>query len=126
MRSARAPEDVPCARAPDRRVPAEVHLQPGITGQELSSKIYVGNLSFNSTQEDLRELFARHGEVAGVQVITDRETGRPRGFAFVEMGDSRSAEDAIRSLDGSDFGGRTIKVNQAQDRRTDGGGARRF
>lgn len=82
----------------------------------MSKKLYVGNLSFSSTEEDLKDLFGRHGSVESVAVITDRETGRPRGFAFVEMGEPSAAEDAIRALDGSDFAGRTIKVNEAQDR----------
>jgi RNA recognition motif-containing protein len=88
----------------------------------LSSKLYVGNLSFDSTEDDLRELFGRHGTVDSVAVITDRETGRPRGFAFVEMSESSAAQDAIRALDGNDFAGRNIKVNEAQDRRGGGGG----
>jgi len=83
----------------------------------LSKKLYVGNLSFSNTEEDLKQLFGRHGSVESVNVITDRETGRPRGFAFVEMADGNAAQDAIRALDGTDFGGRTIKVNEAQDRR---------
>jgi RNA recognition motif-containing protein len=82
----------------------------------LSKKLYVGNLSFDSNEADLKDLFGRHGAVESVAVITDRETGRPRGFAFVEMKDASAAQDAIRALDGKDFGGRTIKVNEAQDR----------
>ena len=88
----------------------------------MSKKIYVGNLSFSSTEDDLKELFGRHGTVESVAVITDRETGRARGFAFVEMAEASAAGDAIRALDGSDFGGRNIKVNEAQDRRGGGGG----
>lgn len=88
----------------------------------MSKKIYVGNLSFSSTEEDLKELFGRHGTVESVAVITDRETGRARGFAFVEMAEASAAGDAIRALDGSDLGGRSIKVNEAQDRRGGGGG----
>jgi RNA recognition motif-containing protein len=84
----------------------------------LSKKIYVGNLSFSSTEDDLRDLFGRHGSVDSVAVITDRDTGRPRGFAFVEMSEASAASDAIRALDGTDFAGRTIKVNEAQDRRS--------
>jgi len=84
----------------------------------LSNKIYVGNLSFSSTEDDLKDLFGRHGSVDSVAVITDRETGRPRGFAFVEMSEPSAASDAIRALDGTDFAGRTIKVNEAQDRRS--------
>ncbi len=88
----------------------------------MSKKLYVGNLPFTSTEEDLRGAFSRHGDVESVAVITDRETGRPRGFAFVEMGDESAAQDAIRALDGTDFGGRNIKVNEAQDKRRGGGG----
>jgi RNA recognition motif-containing protein len=87
----------------------------------VSKKIYVGNLPFTSTQEDLSDLFGRHGAVASVNVITDRETGRPRGFAFVEMENASDADDAIRALDGSNLGGRDIRVNEAQDRRDRGG-----
>ena len=90
----------------------------------MSKKIYVGNLPFTSSQEDLEALFGRHGAVASVNVITDRETGRPRGFAFVEMEVASEADDAIRALDGSDLGGRDIRVNEAQDRRSGGGGQR--
>jgi len=90
----------------------------------LSSKLYVGNLSFDSTEADLKDLFGRHGSVESVAVITDRETGRARGFAFVEMSEASAAQDAIRALDGTDFGGRSIKVNEAQDRRGGGGGGR--
>ncbi len=88
----------------------------------MSKKIYVGNLPFSSTQEDLEALFGRHGTVASVAVITDRETGRPRGFAFVEMESASDADDAIRALDGTNVGGRDIRVNEAQDRRGGGGG----
>ena len=82
----------------------------------MSKKIYVGNLSFSSTEADIRDAFARHGEVESVAVITDRETGRPRGFAFVEMEEASAAASAIGALDGSDLGGRTIKVNEAKPR----------
>ena len=77
----------------------------------MSSKIYIGNLSFDSTEADLKDLFGRHGSVESVAVITDRETGRARGFAFVEMSEASAAQDAIRPLDGTDFGGRHTKVN---------------
>lgn len=84
-------------------------------------KIYVGNLPFTSTEDELRALFARHGAVDSVSVITDRETGRPRGFAFVEMAEASSAADAIKALDGTQLGGRALRVNEAQDRRDAGG-----
>jgi RNA recognition motif-containing protein len=87
----------------------------------LGKKLYVGNLPFSSTEAELREAFERHGGVESVNVITDRETGRPRGFAFVEMEDASGAEAAMRALDGSDFGGRNLRVNEAQDRRGGGG-----
>ena len=88
----------------------------------MSSKLYVGNLSFDSTEADLKDLFGRHGSVESVAVITDRETGRARGFAFVEMSEASAAQDAIRALDGTDFGGRSIKVNEANERGSRGGG----
>ncbi|HKK52967.1 MAG TPA: RNA-binding protein [Myxococcota bacterium] len=88
----------------------------------MSKKLYVGNLPFSATEEDLRSVFERHGTVDSVNVITDRETGRARGFAFVEMSDESAANDAIRSLDDSEMGGRNIRVNEAQDRQRGGGG----
>jgi len=89
---------------------------------KLGKKLYVGNLPFSSTEDDLRAVFERHGSVDSVNVITDRETGRPRGFAFVEMSEESAASDAIRALDGSDLGGRSIRVNEAQERQRGGGG----
>jgi RNA recognition motif-containing protein len=88
----------------------------------MGKKIYVGNLPFTSTEDELRTLFARHGSVDSVSVITDRETGRPRGFAFVEMSEANAAADAIKALDGTQLGGRALRVNEAQDRRGGGGG----
>ena len=90
----------------------------------MSKKLYVGNLPFSVTEDELRTVFERHGTVGSVNVITDRETGRPRGFAFVEMEEASAADDAIRALDGSELGGRSIKVNEAQDRSGGGGGSR--
>jgi RNA recognition motif-containing protein len=90
--------------------------------QELSKKIYIGNLPFSSTEDELRTVFERHGNVESVNVIMDRDTGRPRGFAFVEMDEASAADDAIRALDGSELGGRSIRVNEAQDRSGGGGG----
>ena len=84
----------------------------------MSRKLFVGNLPFSSTEADLKDVFGRHGAVASVKVITDRDTGRPRGFAFVEMEDANAAQDAIRALDGTELGGRSIKVDEAQDRRS--------
>jgi RNA recognition motif-containing protein len=89
---------------------------------ELSKKIYIGNLPFSSTEDELRAVFERHGRVESVNVITDRDSGRPRGFAFVEMDEASAADDAIRALDGSELGGRSLRVNEAQDRSGGGGG----
>ena len=92
---------------------------------ELSKKLYVGNLPFSVTESELRTAFEQHGSVSSVNVITDRETGRPRGFAFVEMEDASAADAAMRALDGNEFGGRNLRVNEAQDRRDGGGGGAR-
>ena len=89
----------------------------------MGTKLYVGNLNFDTTEDTLRAAFANGGRtVREVIIATDRETGRPRGFAFVEMEDASGADAAIRALDGADFGGRTVKVSEAQDRRGGGGG----
>ncbi len=85
-------------------------------------KMYVGNLSFDSTKEDLEDLFGQYGTVTDVHVPQDRETGRPRGFAFVTMDSKEAMESAIGALDGQDFAGRSIKVNEARPREDRGGG----
>src|ERR1044071_4056414 len=85
------------------------------------TKIYVGNLPFSATESEVREMFAAHGTVESVSLITDRETGRPRGFGFVEM--SRAdASRAIQNLNGKELGGRPLRVNEAQERASGGGG----
>jgi len=81
----------------------------------MAKNIYVGNLPWSSTEEEVRAAFENFGEVISVKLIADRETGRPRGFGFVEM-DDQGATKAIESLDGSDMGGRNIKVNEARPR----------
>ena len=85
-------------------------------------KLYVGNLSFESTEDEIRELFGQFGEVSEVNLITDRETGRPRGFGFVEIADDNAGREAIGALDGKEFGSRQIKVNEAKPRTDRGGG----
>jgi cold-inducible RNA-binding protein len=85
------------------------------------AKIYVGNLPFTTTDAELRTLFAAHGTVESVSLPTDRETGRPRGFAFVEMSQA-DASRAIQNLNGKELGGRPLRVNEAQDRPRAGGG----
>jgi RNA recognition motif-containing protein len=89
----------------------------------MSKKLYVGNLSFSSTEDDVRNHFASYGEVLSVNLITDRETGRLRGFGFVEM-DDEGANAAIEALDGKELGGRTLKVNEAQEKPRSGGARR--
>jgi RNA recognition motif-containing protein len=87
-------------------------------------KIYVGNLSFETTESEVNQLFTTHGEVDQVALITDRDTGRPRGFGFVQMTSEQAARDAINALDGSELGGRHIKVNEARPRPERGAGQR--
>ena len=91
----------------------------------MGKKLYVGNIPFTTTEDELTQLFERHGTVQSVNVITDRETGRPRGFAFVEMESEQAAQAAQRALDGSQLGGRSLRVNEAQERSGGGGGGPR-
>jgi RNA recognition motif-containing protein len=85
----------------------------------MAKTIYVGNLPFRTTEEELSDLFAEYGTVHSAKVITDRETGRSRGFGFIEM-DTEDAEVAIKALDGTDFGGRSLQVNEARDKKPKG------
>ena len=85
------------------------------------TKLYVGNLPFSATDDSVRELFSKHGTVEKVSLITDRDTGRPRGFGFVEMSNA-DASRAMQALNGADLDGRALKVNEAQDRERSGGG----
>jgi len=85
------------------------------------AKIYVGNLPFTATDTEIRTLFSQHGTVESVSLPTDRETGRPRGFGFVEMNQADAAR-AIQNLNGQDLGGRTLRVNEAQDKPRGTGG----
>ena len=87
------------------------------------TKMFVGNLPFSVTEESLRALFTPHGTVDKVALITDRETGQPRGFGFVEMPNAEAAR-AMQALNGTDFGGRAIKVNEAKERERSQGGFR--
>lgn len=88
----------------------------------MKNKLYVGNLSWNSTESDLTSTFSSFGEVVEAKIITDRETGRSRGFAFVTMSDEASANQASEELDGTSLDGRNIRVNIAEDKRRDDGG----
>lgn len=86
------------------------------------TNIYVGNCSYDVTEEQLRALFAAYGEVGSVKVVMDRDTGRPRGFAFVEMPDASAARAAIKGADGTDLGGRALRVSEARPKGDRGGG----
>ena len=95
----------------------------------MATKLYVGNLSFNTTNQDLNDLFGQIGTVESAQVVEDRDTGRSRGFGFVEMASKEEADNAISQLDGKEVDGRTLKVNEAKPRENSfgggGGGGRR-
>ena len=88
-------------------------------------KIFVGSLPYKVEEADLQELFEAYGEVSSVKIITDRETGRSKGFGFIEMTDDESAQKAIDGLNGTEIGGRTIAVSQAEERKPGAGGDRR-
>ena len=100
------------------------HRRFRLRGPNIVAKnLYVGNMSFSTTEDQLREVFSQYGTVTKVQLITDRETGRPRGFAFVEMSDG--GDQAIAALNGSQLDGRTLTVNEARPREDRGGGGGR-
>jgi RNA recognition motif-containing protein len=90
----------------------------------MGRRLYVGNLSYDTTELELRETFGKFGTVADAKVVTDRDTGRPRGFAFVEMSADQEAQEAIAQLNGRELGGRALNVNEAQERSGGGGGGR--
>jgi cold-inducible RNA-binding protein len=99
----------------------------------MAKKIYVGNLSFQTTESELSDMFGAFGQVESAQIITERDTGRSKGFAFVQMGDDGAAEKAIAELNGKEVGGRKLTVNEARPmekresgRRGGGGGRRQF
>jgi len=85
----------------------------------MAKNIYVGNLSFRTEEDTLRNLFAQYGEVTSARIITDRETGRSRGFGFVEMADDQQAQDAIEGLNNQEFEGRNLNISEARPKRDD-------
>jgi RNA recognition motif-containing protein len=90
----------------------------------MNTKLYVGNLSYDTTENDLQDLFSQQGPVTEVNLIQDHATGRPRGFGFVTMATPEGAEAAIRALNGADFGGRPLTVNESRPREERSGGPR--
>jgi len=88
----------------------------------MGKKLYVGNLSYETSQADLETMFGEHGTVESAQIINDRDTGRSKGFGFVEMSSDTESQAAIGALDGNEVGGRAIKVNEAKPRSSGGGG----
>ena len=91
--------------------------------QPVGTRLYVGNLSFDSTEDTVIAAFEQDDRrVSSVSIVTDRDTGRPRGFAFVEMASEEDAQSAISAMDGTELDGRTLRVNEAQERRPGGGG----
>ena len=95
---------------------------PDTDESHMSTRLYVGNLSFNTSSETIREEFSALGEVTDVHVVMDRETGRPRGFAFVTMGSPAEAQKAINEMNGKMLDGRPLRVNEAEERSPRGGG----
>jgi len=92
----------------------------------MSAKLFVGNLSFNTTENDLQDAFAAQGTVVEAMIVSDRATGRPRGFAFVTMSSPEEAQKAIEALNGKDLGGRTLNVSMARERGGGSGGGRGY
>ena len=93
--------------------------------REMGKKVFVGGLSWNTNDETLRQVFERFGHVDEAKVVQDRDTGRSRGFGFVTFGDDQSAQNAISGMDGKELDGRTVKVNEAEDKPRGGGGGGR-
>jgi cold-inducible RNA-binding protein len=120
------------ARAPSQKPPELIGVKQ-TRRRQLSSfirdffmtKLYVGNLPFSATEDAVRTLFAAHGTVEKVSMINDRETGRPRGFGFVEMSNA-DASRAMQALNGKEMDGRALKINEAQDKPRSGGGNSRY
>jgi cold-inducible RNA-binding protein len=102
------------------------HSQKGERYISMSTKLYVGNLAFQTTSQELQQLFGQAGTVHSASVVEDRDTGRSRGFAFVEMSSEEEATSAIDQFNGKEVGGRALKVNEAKPRENRGGGGRGF
>ena len=103
-----------------------MYLVTGLFEQAMNTRLYVGNLSFNTTAEGVRAAFTQFGTVSDVHLVSDRETGRSRGFAFVTMGTTDEAAKAIEGMDGKTLDGRPLRVNEAEQRQPRGGGGGGF
>lgn len=105
-------------------VPSDAAPRATIERNVMATKLYVGNLTYDTTSQTLQDLFGQHGEVRTAEVVMDRETGRSKGFGFVEMSNDNGAKAAINALNGHDVGGRSLTVNEARPRepRSGGGG----
>ena len=88
----------------------------------MGNRLYVGNLSFNTNSDALRSAFEQYGAVTDVHLVTDRQTGQPRGFGFVTMGNAQEAAKAIEAMNGANLDGRALRVNEAEERQGGGGG----
>ena len=108
------------------RFAASFHSRKGERYISMSTKLYVGNLAFQTTSQDLQQLFGQAGTVQSASVVEDRDTGRSRGFAFVEVSSEEEATSAIEQFNGKEVGGRALKVNEAKPRENRGGGGRGF
>jgi RNA recognition motif-containing protein len=105
-----------------RAVPGSKNGRRNFPAERDLMKLYVGNLSYNTTEDELRDIFAAYGQPDSVKVITDRDTGRSKGFGFVEFANDQEARAAISGLNGKDVGGRALTVNEARPREEGGGG----
>src|ERR1700687_438085 len=130
-RPAILPHAFDCSPAPAVRRPTSLCFSAEVSHSQIAhieatrlKNIFVGNLDFNTSEEELRQMFEAHGQVDRVSIMTDRDTGRSRGFGFVEMASAEDGEKAIAALNGSQVGGRTLNVNEARPKpeRTGGGG----
>ena len=91
----------------------------------MGAKLYVGNLPFQTSESELREVFEKHGSIVSVKIVIDRATGRSRGFGFIEFEDGDCAQTALGALDGQEFGGRALRVNEANEKRSGAGATKR-
>ena len=103
-------------------MPADPVILINISAKRHKVNIYIGNLDYATTEDDLRETFTVHGEVTNVRIINDRDTGRPKGFAFIEMSSEEAGQAAISALDGEEVSGRRIRVSEANPRDDNRGG----